>query len=72
MIDANDNAGDLSALVREMPNGFDTEWTYTPPQGIGNREPCSVFEDLVKDEKWDEFLDHLTSELENPDEMMQT
>lgn len=72
MIDANDNAGDLSSLVRVMPDGFDHGWTFMPPEGVGNTEKCSVLEDLMKDEKWDEFLDHLTSELENPDEMMQT
>lgn len=63
---------DFSALVRTIPDGLDPTWTFEPPESVRNTEKNSILEDLLSDEKWDEFLDHLISDVENLNDSIQT
>ncbi|MCQ2085657.1 MAG: hypothetical protein MJZ21_05895 [archaeon] len=70
--DNNEVDEEFKGLVLKMPNGLDPEWIHdAPPRDIDESEG-TIMENLLKDEKWDEFLDHLISDVDDPDEMMVT
>ncbi|MCQ2085599.1 MAG: hypothetical protein MJZ21_05595, partial [archaeon] len=63
---------EFSDLVVNPPNGLDPNWVHEAPPHEIRPEDGSIMENLLKDEKWDEFLDHLISDVDDPDEMMVT
>ncbi|MCQ2079910.1 MAG: hypothetical protein MJZ38_07655, partial [archaeon] len=54
---------EFRGLVINPPNGLDPEWIHEAPPHEIRPEDGSIMENLLKDDKWDEILDHLISDV---------